>query len=88
MHDNIYTQVKQALDEYTYLIPYWFQSRANTGIGESAIKDLYDYSSIFSAKAMILQEPYDELAKYIDVPADTGDLFYIQNLILTISTYP
>ena len=85
LHDNALAKVSQALDEYTYLAPYWFESKSETAFGESVIQHLYDYPSIFAAKAMILQEPYQELAKYIDVPASSvGDLFYIQNLVLAI----
>ena len=40
---------------------------------------------MFSAKAMILREPREELIKYLDVPAFArGDLFYIQNLVAAI----
>jgi hypothetical protein len=77
--------VSQALNEYTYLAPYWFEAKPETAFGESVIEHLYDYPSIFAAKAMILKEPYQDLAKYIDVPATkVGDLFYIQNLVLAI----
>jgi hypothetical protein len=42
---------------------------------------------MFAAKALILQESYEELAKYIDAPGFLmGDLFYIQNLILAIKS--
>jgi outer membrane protein assembly factor BamB len=85
LHDNALTKVTQALDEYTYLAPYWFEAKSETAFGEGVINNLYNYPTIFAAKAMILKEPYTELAKYIDVPATaTGDLFYIQNLILAI----
>ena len=37
---------------------------------------------MFRAKAYVLEEPAEQLLKYIDVPAfETGDLFYIQNLV-------
>jgi hypothetical protein len=49
------------------------------------VNHLYDTDAIFQAKAMILQQPRRELAKYLDVPAfPVGDLFYIQKLISTI----
>ena len=85
LHDNSYTQVNQAVEEYTYLAPYWFEAKSETAFGEGAINHFYDYQAIFAAKAMILQAPYQELVKYIDVPAaQVGDLFYIQNLVLAI----
>jgi hypothetical protein len=37
---------------------------------------------VLQTKAYILQEPEAQLLKYIDVPAfETGDLFYIQDLV-------
>ena len=85
LHDNAYTLVSQALAEYTYTAPYWLQAKYEATFGEGAINHFYDYSSIFAGKAMILQEPYQELTKYIDVPATSiGDLFFIQNLVLAI----
>ncbi len=85
LQDNALDKVSQALEEYTYLAPYWFEAKPETAFGEGVSQHLYDYPTIFAAKAMILQEPYPELAKYIDVPATSvGDLFYIQNLVLTI----
>ena len=85
LHDNIYPLVSQSMNEYTYLAPYWFEAKTESTFGEGAVNHFYDYSSIFAAKAMILQEPYQDLANYIDVPATlVGDLFYIQNLVLAI----
>lgn len=85
LHDNTYSLVNQTFDEYTYLAPYWFEAKSETVFGEGVINHLYDYPTIFAAKAMILNEPYEELAKYIGVPATSiGDLFYIQNLVLAI----
>jgi hypothetical protein len=49
------------------------------------MQNLYDYSAMFQAKAYILDEPRDQLTKYLDAPAfERGDLFYIQNLITAI----
>jgi hypothetical protein len=85
LHDNINAAVGQAVDEYSYVAPYWFEAKPETAFAEGAINQFYDYPAIFAAKAMILQQPYTVLAKYIDVPAaPIGDLFYIQNLILAI----
>jgi hypothetical protein len=85
LHNNALSKVDQALDEYSYLAPYWFEVKPETVFGEGVINHLYDYPSIFAAKAMILKEPYEELVKYIEVPATSiGDLFYIQNLVLAI----
>ena len=51
--------------------------------------NLYSYNSLLSAKALILDEPRDEIAKYLDAPAlARGDLFYIQNLVLALEATP
>lgn len=89
LHDNALSKVQQAVDEYEYLTPYWFVSKAEVAFGEGVTTHLYDYHSIFQAKALILQEPYAELEKYIDVPAmAVGDLFYLQNLVTAIEAGP
>jgi hypothetical protein len=89
LHDNALSKVQQAVDEYEYLTPYWFVSKAEVAFGEGDITHLYDYNSVFQARALILQEPYSELEKYIDVPAmPVGDLFYIQNLVSAIEAAP
>jgi len=47
---------------------------------------LYRY---VQAKAMILKEPYEELVKYLDVPAFwRGDLYYIDNLCAALESRP
>jgi hypothetical protein len=78
--------VQQAIDEYTFVAPYWFVSKFDSTWNEGTLQQLYDYPALFQAKAYILNDPYDELAQYIDVPAfDRGDLFYIQNLVAVLS---
>ena len=86
LHDNALTKVNQALDEYTLFGTLLVRGQnLRPSFGERRDQHLYDYPSIFAAKAMILQEPYQELAKYIDVASHAvGDLFYIQNLVLAI----
>ncbi len=71
-----------AINLYTSVAPYWFVTRFEASYAESIVQPLYDYSALFAAKAMILNAPQGELAKYLDVPAFArGDLFYIQNLV-------
>lgn len=85
LHDNALDKVQQAIDAYDVLAPYWFVSKYDVTLGEGIINQLYDYQTIFQAKALILKEPRQELAKYLDVPAVAiGDLFYIENLIATL----
>jgi hypothetical protein len=86
---NAMSKVQEALDEYQRIAPFWFVSAPEEAFGEGGRQHLYDYHAIFQAKAFILQESYEELAKYLDVPAvAVGDLFYIQNLISTIEAAP
>jgi hypothetical protein len=77
--------VKEAIDEYDYVVPCWFVSKYDSSFEEGMLHHLYDYSALFQAKAYVLKEPREELVKYLDVPAfSRGDLFYIQNLIAAI----
>ncbi len=83
---NKQTAVQQAMDEYTFAAPYWFVSKFDSTWNEGTLQQLYDYPALFQAKAYILNEPYDELVKYIDIPAFyRGDLFYIQNVVAALS---
>lgn len=79
-------KVQQAVPNYMKLGPYWFVTKYHRNYAESYAATLYDYQSIFQARAWILREPFSELVKYIDVPAfQTGDLYYIQNLTAALS---
>jgi outer membrane protein assembly factor BamB len=86
MRQHIQGQVQAAFDEYNAVAPYWLVAGFDNTMGEGSHAPLYDYPALFQAKAYILQEPYAELAPYIDVPAfRQGDLFYIQNLVAALS---
>lgn len=79
------TEVQAAVKEYNDVEPYWFVSKFDQTYGEGVYQPLYDYNALFLAKAYILEEPYDELVKFLDVPAFyRGDLFYIQNLVAAL----
>jgi outer membrane protein assembly factor BamB len=85
MHQNTFLKVQEAVVEYNYTAPYWFVARFNAVVNEGVRQNLYDYPAMFQAKAFILNEPQEELVKYLDVPAFArGDLFYIQNLVAAI----
>jgi hypothetical protein len=82
LRTNALPKVKDACRHYNEeVLPYWFVSKAEQGDGENTFSVLFDYHALFQAKAMILKEPYEELAKYLDVPAfRQGDLYYLDNL--------
>lgn len=83
--ERIKAQVQEAINEYNDVAPYWFVSKYDQTFREGNLQPLYDVYAIFQAKALILQEPREELVKYLDVPAfGVGDLFYIQNLVAAI----
>lgn len=85
LHDTIYGEVQEAVDEYEVIAPYWFVSDYDVTLGEGANQHFFDYWALFQAKALILQEPGIDLVKYLDVPAvQVGDLFYIQNLVAVL----
>ena len=85
LKDNALVKVQDTVSYYNTLAPFWFVSRAEEGYEEGVLRDLYDVNALFQAKALILKQPYEELVKYLDVPAfETGDLLYIQNLVSVI----
>jgi hypothetical protein len=85
MRQNLLTEVEEALVEYNWVGAYWFVSRYETAVDEGAASVPYTSQALFHAKAYILQEPYDELTKYLDVPSSAvGDLYYIENLIAAL----
>jgi outer membrane protein assembly factor BamB len=85
MESRILNAVNTAVVEYEYVAPYWFVSKIDVSYGEGTFQPLYDYPALFQAKAYILNQPYAELVKWLDVPAFyKGDLFYIQNLVAAL----
>jgi outer membrane protein assembly factor BamB len=89
LNQHIYSQVQDAINEYEYIAPYWFVAKFDDSYGEGTFQHLYDYPAIFQAKVYILKQPYEELVKWVDVPAFyRGDLFYIQNLVAALNTSP
>jgi hypothetical protein len=85
LNQNALTKVIDAWNDYNYVAPYWFVSRYDAIHDEGNNTPLDTYYGLFQAKAYILKQPYEELVKYLDVPAfERGDLFYINNLVATI----
>ena len=85
LHDHALPAVQSTLDNYYTIAPYWFVSRYESVAGEGSTDTLYNHDGLFKAKAWILQEPYTELTKYLDIPAfDRGDLFYLDHLVATL----
>lgn len=86
LNQHIGSQVQDAINEYSYVAPYWFVSKFDDSYGEGTMQHLYDYPALFQAKAYILSQPYHELVKWLDVPAFyQGDLFFIQNLVAALN---
>ncbi len=87
LHDAIYREVQDAIDEYSEIAPYWFVADFDATAGEGGNQPYFDYWALFQARALVLQEPGNQLAKYLDVPAvQVGDLYYIQNLVALLDT--
>ena len=88
LREHALQKVRDAINEYTRIAPYWFVSFAEEGFAENYTSTLYDSHSIYMAKALILQEPGEKLVNYLDVPGFArGDLFYIQKLVASIANY-
>jgi hypothetical protein len=82
-------EVAEAVQAANARHPYWFVARGEEGDGEGTLHPLYDGINLFQAKALILNEPRQELEKRLDVPAfPVGDLFYIHNLAATLEAEP
>ena len=89
LRDHALSEMQEAFDEYSTDAPYWFVTNFEATYNEITLHHLYDYNALFAVKAMIFQEPGEEMARYLDVPGFVrGDLFYIQNLILTLEATP
>jgi outer membrane protein assembly factor BamB len=89
LRENALSKVQSAVDEYTRIAPYWFVTLASEGYAENPRTVLYDSQGLFMAKALILDESGEQLAKYLDVPAfPTGDVYYVQKLITAIHSQP
>lgn len=87
LRQNALPRVQAALNHYDEIAPYWFVSFAAEGFEENALVPLYDAHALFTARALILEAPANELIKYVDVPAfQRGDLYYIQKLAVTIES--
>ncbi len=85
LRTNKLSQVQDTINQYDILTPYWFVSKYDRSYSESYYQPLDDYAYLFQARAQILKTPFSQLIKYLDVPAfQTGDLFYIQNLVAAL----
>jgi hypothetical protein len=89
LHDHALAKVREAVEEYDRVGPYWFVSRYEGCLQEASIQSLYDCFALFQAKAWILRESRQDLLKYLDVPAfPRGDCFYIHNLLSVLEAGP
>jgi hypothetical protein len=88
LRQHAVSKVQDAIDRYTRMAPYWMVGHNEEVQHENGITPLYQTHALFQAKAQILQEPRDELAKFLDrAVAPVGDLFYLQNLIATLEAH-
>jgi hypothetical protein len=77
-------KVARGLAHLNDIAPYWFNAAFEGTMGEGNLEHLYDLW-LFQGRALVLNQPREELDKYLDVPAFArGDLFYILNLVTTL----
>jgi hypothetical protein len=89
LRQNALVKVQDAIDRYTRMAPYWMVSHNEEVQHENGLTPLYQTHALFQAQAQILQASRDELAKVLDTPVvPVGDLFYLQNLIVTLEAPP
>lgn len=80
--DNNLSQVREALDHYTFQAPYWMIAHNRESQGENGIVPYQHAHSLFQARAKILGETQASLTKYLDSPiVPVGDLYYIDNIV-------
>lgn len=80
--NGLITQAQTALTEYEQVAPFWFVSKFESFKQEGTIQPIFTAQSLFQARAYILNQPKQELSKYIDTPYyNRGDLYYLQNLV-------
>jgi len=88
MQQNLESRIAQAVEEYNWVGPYWFVSRYEGTVSEGATSCLYHNQPMFEAKAWILDQPYEELIKYVDCSGfKYGDLFYLNNLVTALQAH-
>jgi hypothetical protein len=81
-------KIERGLAHLNDVAPYWFNAAFEGTMGEGNLEHLYDLW-LFQGRALVLNQPREELDKYLDVPAFArGDLFYILNLVTTIEAEP
>ena len=68
-------KIQLSLAEFERFAPYWFVSKYDATSYEGVLQPLYDYPALFQARAWIVQEPFGELVKWLDVPAFERGLF-------------
>ncbi|MBI4664437.1 MAG: PQQ-like beta-propeller repeat protein [Verrucomicrobia bacterium] len=85
LRQNARPKVKEAIDRYTHMAPYWMVGHNEEVQHENGLTPLHQTHALFQAKAQILKASRDELTKLLDPPSvAVGDLYYIQNLTATI----
>ncbi len=94
LRNNALPRVQEILAYEDWARPYWYIARAQECTRyysqrifmEGYHAPIYDYFSLFAARAHILQLNQQELEEYLDAPAVwRGDLYYIQNLVYTMN---
>lgn len=86
IRQNNFTEVNNAINEYTYLGPFWFAASNDNAFQEGVKTNLYDKPALFAAKAFVQQANQNELSKYVDTPTfERGDLYYIQSLVTALN---
>jgi hypothetical protein len=89
LRQNAPSKVRDAIDRYTQMAPYWMVGHNEEVQHENGITPLHQTHALFQAKAQILRASREELAGVLDTPVvPAGDLFYLQNLIATLEASP
>jgi hypothetical protein len=94
LFENARADVERAVAEYDWAAPYWFVSNAQEttrvwpgrNLMEGYHAHIYDTMSQFQARAFALKHGRAELERRLDASSVArGDLYYIQNLAVTLA---
>lgn len=84
LNQHAKAKVQTAVDSYTANAPLWLETFNHEVHGENITTPYQQTHALFQAKALILKESYEELAKNLDAPMMLGDLYYLDNLIAVL----
>ncbi len=82
-HADIVATMQNGIAEYWSLAPYWYLTHFHASMNEATMGPLHD-RSMLQGEALFGRESQQDLFSLLDIPAYTGDMLYIQNLVMAL----